>query len=359
MSTKPRIALIPGDPAGIGPELVAKLLASPDVGERADLLLIGDRVVFELGARQAELETPLAPVADPGSGDWRTSDRFAWFETNTIAEEDIRIAEVTEAGGRSSLRTLDQALDFARDGVVDAVMFAPFNKASMHLAGLGHDDELHYMATRLGVENYVSELNTLDDLWTSRVTSHIPLRAVADMIDGDRIIEAIRLADNTLKRAGCRRPRISVAALNPHAGDNGNFGREEIDVIRPAVERAARMQIQVDGPWPSDTVFLKAKAGEIDAIVTMYHDQGQIALKLMGFDRGVTVQGRTAYSCGHACAWHRVRHRGQGRRGCQRDPRRLRHRVAQWRRNGRLDHAARRARQATKNAGGRKAQASN
>ena len=290
MSNKPRIALIPGDPSGIGPELVAKLLAAADVAEQADILLVGDRVVFELGAQQTGREIPLTPVADPSMG-WQGAAPFAWFEMETIAEEEVRVAEVTEAGGRSSLRTLDQALDFATAGIVDAVMFAPFNKASMHLAGLGHDDELHYMAERLGVGNYISELNTLDGVWTSRVTSHIPLRAVADAIDGDRIVKAIQLADDTLKRAGYARPRISVAALNPHAGDNGNFGREEIDVIRPAVERAAQLQIQVDGPWPSDTVFLKAKAREVDAIVTMYHDQGQIALKLMGFDRGVTVQG--------------------------------------------------------------------
>jgi len=123
------------------------------------------------------------------------------------------------------------------------------------------------------------------------VTSHIALKEVADSIEGERICEAVALIDRTLKRSGLARPRISVAALNPHAGDGGKFGREEIDIIRPAVERMARRQIAVDGPWPSDTVFLKAKAGEIDAVVTMYHDQGQIALKLMGFDRGVTVQG--------------------------------------------------------------------
>ena len=290
MTQRPRIALIPGDPAGIGPELVAKLLAAPDIRDRADMLLVGDRKVFELGCRQTGLELPLTPVADPLS-DWRDAAPFAWFEMETITEEEMRVAQVTEAGGRSSLRTLDQALDFATAGAVDAVMFAPFNKASMHLAGLSHDDELHYMAERLGATSYISELNTLDGVWTSRVTSHIPLRAVADTIDGDRILQAIQLADTTLKRAGYARPRISVAALNPHAGDNGNFGREEIDIIRPAVERAAKLQIQVDGPWPSDTVFLKAKAREVDAIVTMYHDQGQIALKLMGFDRGVTVQG--------------------------------------------------------------------
>jgi 4-hydroxythreonine-4-phosphate dehydrogenase len=287
---KPRIGLIPGDPSGIGPELVARLLNEGAVGS-SDILLIGDRAVFELGMRQSGLDFDLRP-ADPRSEWWQgDAPGFAWLETETIAAENIEIARETEASGRSVLATLDRALDLARDRRIDAIVFTPFNKAAMHLAGLGHSDELHYMAARLGVEDYLSELNVLDGMWTSRVTSHIALRDVADSIDGRRICEAIELIDKTLRRSGLERPRISVAALNPHAGDRGNFGREEIDVIRPAVEKMAERQIAVDGPWPSDTVFLKATAGEIDAVVTMYHDQGQIALKLLGFERGVTVQG--------------------------------------------------------------------
>lgn len=175
--------------------------------------------------------------------------------------------------------------------MIDGILFAPFNKTSLHLAGLGHEDELQYIKAHLGLTTRASELNTMDGIWSARVTSHIPLSEVANTIDEDNIVEAIALTHLELQRFGLARPRISVAALNPHTGDGGNFGREEIDIIRPAVEKAAARQIDVDGPSPSDTVFLKAKAGEIDAVVTMYHDQGQIALKLMGFDRGVTVLG--------------------------------------------------------------------
>ena len=182
-------------------------------------------------------------------------------------------------------------MDFAKDGIVDAVVFAPFNKQAMHFAGLGHDDELHYMATRLKVNNYISELNTFDGMWTSRVTSHIALKDVAERINEHSIGEAVRLIHGVLCNSGIASPKISMAALNPHAGDGGNFGREEIDVIFPAVQSLQSEGLPVDGPWPSDTVFLKAIAKEIDAVVTMYHDQGQIALKLLGFSRGVTVQG--------------------------------------------------------------------
>ena len=286
---KPRIGIIPGDPSGIGPELIARLLTSEGVSEAADILLIGDSHVFEAGQTAAGETYQMTPV--DVTGDWRKTPAFAIHEMDTIAPDEIKVAEATEAGGASVLRTLDKALEFAQSGVIDAIVFGPFNKAAMHLAGLGHDDELHYMAEKLGVTNYISELNTLDGMWTSRVTSHVALRDVAGMISEERVADAVHLIDDTLRRSGLKRPRISVAAINPHAGDGGNFGTEEIDILEPAVRKLAQGQMAVDGPWPSDTVFLKAVAKEIDAVVTMYHDQGQIALKLLGFDRGVTVQG--------------------------------------------------------------------
>ena len=287
---KPKIGIIPGDPSGIGPELVAKLLNDEGVTDAADILLIGDAAVFEAGRAVAGHSFGLTSL-DAETVDWTSAGRFALHEMTTIEPQDIQVAEVSQASGASVLRTLDTALDFTSRGIVDGFLFAPFNKAAMHLAGLGHDDELHYMAEKLDVTGYISELNTLDGMWTSRVTSHIPLREVADVIDEDRVHQAVYLIDDVLRRSGIARPRISVAALNPHAGDNGNFGTEEIEILAPAVQKLADRQMAVDGPWPSDTVFLKAVAKEIDAVVTMYHDQGQIALKLLGFDRGVTVQG--------------------------------------------------------------------
>jgi 4-hydroxythreonine-4-phosphate dehydrogenase len=286
---KPKIGIIPGDPSGIGPELIARLLTSEGVTEAADVLLIGDAHVFDAGQAIAECTYKMSPV--DVTTDWRVEEGFALDAMTTIAQDEVRAAEVTKAGGTSVLRTLDRALELVQGGVIDAIVFGPFNKAAMHLAGLGHDDELHYMAEKLGVTNYISELNTLDGMWTSRVTSHIALREVADAISEERVREAVFLIDNVLRRSGVARPRISVAAINPHAGDGGNFGTEEIDILEPTIRKLAEGQMSVDGPWPSDTVFLKAVAKEIDAVVTMYHDQGQIALKLLGFDRGVTVQG--------------------------------------------------------------------
>ena len=283
-----KIAIVPGDPAGIGPELVAKLLKQDGVLEAADILLVGDAHIWHRGAEQANLPLHLNTITDYDVADFKGCGHL---DLNTIAPADVKVAKVSIAGGTTSLRCLDKALDLAVAGVVDGVLFAPFNKAAMTSAGLNAEDEHRYMARYLGFTGYHSEINVLDNLMTTRVTSHIGLKDVAANINLPGILRAVELAESTLKRAGHARPSIAVAALNPHAGDNGKFGREEIDIIEPAIRACQQKQMDVTGPWPSDTVFLKAQRGEVDAVVTMYHDQGQIAIKLMGFERGVTVAG--------------------------------------------------------------------
>lgn len=288
---KPKIGIIPGDPSGIGPELIAKLLCDEEVANQdAHVLLIGDRHVLELGQSQADKFYNLTPV-DVWKEDWVHTPSYAFFENTTIEPEQVVISEVTLESGISAMSNLNLALDLLKQGIIEALVFAPFNKEALKLGGLQFQDELHHMKDYLNYDGYITELNTLNGFWTSRVTSHIALKEVSDAITEQRVINSIELIDRTLKRSGVKRPRIAVAALNPHAGDGGNFGREEIDVIKPSVKKAELKQIAVDGPWPSDTVFLKYTKGEVDAIVTMYHDQGQIAIKLMGFDQGVTVLG--------------------------------------------------------------------
>jgi 4-hydroxythreonine-4-phosphate dehydrogenase len=141
----------------------------------------------------------------------------------------------------------------------------------------------------LGHESYFSEMNVLDGQWMSRVTGHLSLREALDGINPVSITDAIELAHRMMRKAGIEEPRIAVAALNPHAGENGLFGRDEIEMIRPTVEAAAKTGINCTGPFPADTVYIRAFAGEFDSVVAMYHDQGQIATKLRGFNRGVTV----------------------------------------------------------------------
>jgi 4-hydroxythreonine-4-phosphate dehydrogenase len=177
----------------------------------------------------------------------------------------------------------------AQRGEVDAITFAPLNKRAMFDGGWRFPDEHKMFAHLLGHQGYFSEMNVLDGQWMSRVTGHMSLREALDQITPQRIREAILLADKMMRRSGIQNPRIAVNALNPHGGDHGLFGREEIELIRPVVEELAGRGINCSGPYPPDTIFIRTFAGEFDSVVSMYHDQGQIATKLHGFHRGVTI----------------------------------------------------------------------
>ncbi|MEJ5184923.1 MAG: 4-hydroxythreonine-4-phosphate dehydrogenase PdxA, partial [Rectinemataceae bacterium] len=184
--------------------------------------------------------------------------------------------------------------------------FAPLNKAAMKMAGCPYESEHHYLAHLFGHTGPFGEINVVGNLWTTRTTSHIPIKEVSQNLTPESIGRAIRLADTSLKRAGIVRPRIALAALNPHAGENGLCGREEIDIIAPTIKAARADGIDAYGPYSSDVLFIKAFAGDFDAVVTMYHDQGQIALKLKGFDEGITIAGglpAPIVTCGHGTAY--------------------------------------------------------
>jgi len=287
---KPRLVLTLGDPAGIGSELVARLLAEEDVRDTADVLILGDEAELKDGMEIAGVGFDYEVVTDVRSlNEPSRSPRF--LQVGKAPETGWKRAEASAEGGAHCLETLGLGVDLVSSGQADALVFAPLNKTSLHLAGMTQSDELHWFADRIGHNGSVSELNVMEGLWTSRVTSHVALREVADLITEDKIIEAARLIHSAQVEAGIEKPRIGVCGLNPHNGDNGNFGTEEIDIIGPAVERAKALGLPVEGPYPSDTIFLKAVAKELDAIVTLYHDQGQIAIKLLGFWQGVTVQG--------------------------------------------------------------------
>ena len=272
---KPVIALAMGDPAGISPELTAKAVALDDVRSAARVVVIGDRRVYDEGARIAQ-----------ASGE---PDDFV--DLKHLDPATIQRGVASRAGGQSALANYRHALRMVADGKAAAVCFTPFNKQAMRMAEPTYDDEILFTSTVLGFKGVATEFNVLEGLWNARVTSHIPLKDVSHALTVERIVQALELTANALRAAGFQPPRIGVAALNPHAGDGGNFGREEIDVIEPAVRKARALGLPADGPYPADTVFVRAKRGQFDAVLTMFHDQGQIAMKLLGFDRGVTVLG--------------------------------------------------------------------
>ena len=289
---KPVVAVTLGDPAGIGPELMARLLARPETTAAANVVLVGDAWLWTEGQKVAGLDVATDRVA--GLADVRgraDTKRPAFLPVQTVAAAQVVRSRSDAAGGRSVLQVLDQCLDAALAREIDAICFAPLNKHAMKLGGLKHEDELHHFAEYLGVQGYFCEFNTLDGLWTSRISSHVPFADVPKYVTRERIVEAARLMVRSLQANGVAAPRVAVAGLNPHNGEGGTCGRQEVEVIAPAVQALREEGLPVAGPFSADTIFLKAREGEFDAIVTMYHDQGQIAIKLLGFSRGVTVQG--------------------------------------------------------------------
>lgn len=287
---RPRIAVLLGDPSGIGPEMAVKLLARPSNIAVADVLLIADPMALASGERIAGTPLALHPCADldalrfvPGQASVLACDR--------LGGQPPVLGESNAASGRASFDALALATQAARRGLVDGIVFAPLNKHSLRLGGMTHEDELRFMQERFAVESFVCEFNLTQQLWTSRVTSHIPLKDVAAHITEEAVCEAVLILDAALRRAGVAAPRIAVSGLNPHAGDGGSIGTEEIDTIAPAVQRLQRQGLDARGPFSPDTVFIGARRGDVDAVVSMYHDQGQIAMKLMGFEQGVTLHG--------------------------------------------------------------------
>jgi 4-hydroxythreonine-4-phosphate dehydrogenase len=277
--SRPRIAFLLGDPNGIGPEIGVKVLARPENAQRADIVVLTDPAMLEAGERVAGVRVPRDGAAPKIAS-------LSLLNGNALTP-----GEATLAGGRAALSALTVAAEEARVGRIDGIVFGPLNKHALRLAGLTQEDELRYLQQFFGVDGFVSEFNITGELWTSRVTSHIPLKDVPAALTIDGIVDAVRIVDRYLRASGKAAPRIAVAALNPHAGDGGSLGREEIELIAPAVTIVRGCGIAAHGPLPADTVFVAARRGDYDAVVSMYHDQGQIAMKLMGFDRGVTLHG--------------------------------------------------------------------
>jgi len=288
----PVVALTLGDPAGIGAELIARLLARPQTTQAANVVLVGDPWLWQDGQTIAGTALRLDPVATLAAVRGRAdTSRAAFLAVDTVQPAQVHRGQAEAAGGTSVLQVLNRCMDAAQAGEIDAITFAPLNKFAMKQGGLKHEDELHHFAQYLGVTGYFCEFNTLGGLWTARISSHVPLKDVARYIDKQRIVDATTLIYRSLQASGNAAPRVAVAGFNPHNGDGGTCGREEIDVIAPAVAELNALGMPVVGPFPADTIFLRARDGELDAIVTMYHDQGQIAIKLLGFSQGVTVQG--------------------------------------------------------------------
>ncbi|MGW2014152.1 4-hydroxythreonine-4-phosphate dehydrogenase PdxA [Streptomyces sp. NPDC001927] len=283
------IALTMGDPNGIGPEITVKAYADPR--RRPPVVVIGDPATLARACRITGTELtvrPIASVADaahaPGILDVLPEGTFP---------AGVPLGTVDARAGAASFGYVRRGIELALRGEVRALTTAPINKEALRLAGLPYPGHTEILAELSGTSDYAMMMAN-DDLRVVLVTVHQSLRTAIDSLTTARELEIIRLTDRTLRaghpsgRSGAR-PRIAVAAVNPHAGENGLFGREDLDIVEPAVRAAQREGIDASGPWPADTVFMRARAGEFDAVVAQYHDQGLIPVKYLGLEHGVNI----------------------------------------------------------------------
>jgi 4-hydroxy-L-threonine phosphate dehydrogenase PdxA len=283
---KINIALLLGDPSGIGPELISKLL-SEEITDKVNIIVIGEKKILDAGNKISGKNHNLKLIENIDQINFEDGNKFL-LEPSKGKNHNYKIAECSKESGESVIEALNLALDLAKEKKVHAINFGPFNKTSLKLGGNKFSDELHLMAERLEVKNYFCEFNVVDNFWTARVTSHIPISEVPSHIKKEKIIKPIKLINDAMKLNGIKNPRVAVQALNPHA----EFGTEEKNEIIPAIEEAKKLGINADGPLPCDTSFITSfKNKNHDCIVGMYHDALQSGLKAFGFDRGVTVQG--------------------------------------------------------------------
>lgn len=308
----PILGLMPGDVTGIGPEVSAKVLASGALRDGARIVVVGDARVLALGCRDAGVELAMRSYPEVAAIDWSRTEVPVIDRADTDPAR-IRRGELSPDAGRLAGETLRFMTQLAQEGQIDAITFAPLNKAALHRGGWKYHDEHQMFAAFHRHQGFFGEMNVIEPFATFRVTSHVALRQALELITPERIAAAVRLADRTLRASGIASPRIGVAALNPHAGEGGLFGDEEIRVIAPAVRLLREEGVECTGPVSADAIFLQALQGAFDGVVMMYHDQGQIATKLLGRHRGVTVTAglSTVYTTpAHGTAYDIV---GQGK----------------------------------------------
>lgn len=282
----PLIALTMGDPAGIGPEIVAKSFADEGFHRENRAVVIGDAAILERAVKLLGLALDVNVVAKPGEG--RFEPGVVDLLPASELPEDLPFGTLDARAGAAAFEYVRRATELALRGEVSVVATAPLNKEAMHLGGYKYPGHTEILAELTGTTDYAMML-VAPDLRVIHVSTHVSLREAIERVRPERELAVIRLARDALKRLGIESPRIAVAGLNPHAGENGLFGDEDARHIRPAVEEALDQGIEASGPWPPDTVFARARKGAFDIVVVQYHDQGHVPIKLLGFETGVNV----------------------------------------------------------------------
>lgn len=274
------LAVTMGDPAGIGPEIAAKTFADKSVFEKCSPLLVGNADIMKEAIQLTGVDLQLNVISrvEEAKFEFGTMDVFHIPADLTK----IKHGTVSAEAGNLAFQSVKKAIELALDGDVAGTVTGPINKEAINKAGHHFSGHTEIYAHFTGTKKFTMLLAD-EKIKVTHVSTHVSLRDACDLVKKERVLDVIRLTNDALKRIGIQNPKIGVAGLNPHAGDGGLFGKEEIEEILPAVQEAKAEGIQADGPYPPDTLFALAHGGSFDGCVSMYHDQGHIPFKLVGF----------------------------------------------------------------------------
>jgi 4-hydroxythreonine-4-phosphate dehydrogenase len=278
----PVLGITMGDPAGIGPEIIARAAAQPGVRATSRPLVIGAAETMREALRLVGSSLSVRPVERVADSVWEDG-TLECLDLGNVDMATLPRAEVSAHAGRAAYEYIERAVTLAMAGQIDAIVTAPINKEALAAAGMPHSGHTEILAALSNTRDFAMLLLG-KDLRVIHVTTHVSLRRVPDLVTRDRVLRTIRLAQRTMQTLGRAVPRIAVAGLNPHAGEDGLFGDEEKTAIIPAIQAAVREGLSVAGPLPADTLFARARGGEFDIVVAMYHDQGHIPVKTLGFN---------------------------------------------------------------------------
>ncbi len=283
---RPVLAVTMGDPAGVGPEVIVKALECSEVWDICRPVVVGDARWLEEARRIVGTQRPvraLDAISQAGSGE-----SVDVLDLANVNAGRLERGRVSPEAGQAAYEYIHRAVRLALEGEAAGVVTAPINKEALHAAGVPYAGHTEMLAALCAAKD-VAMLLVSGKLWVSHVSTHVSLRQAVERVNVERIIRVIGLTHEALRRMGLGTPRIALAGLNPHAGEGGLFGNEEADIISPAAEAARAEGMDVTGPYPPDSIFLRASQGEFDAVIAMYHDQGHIPIKLLGFYEGVNV----------------------------------------------------------------------
>jgi 4-hydroxythreonine-4-phosphate dehydrogenase len=277
----PLIGISVGDPAGIGPEITAKALSLPEVYELCRPLAVADGGMMKEAIQFSKLDLKVHAVSSPEEGLYRFG-RIDILDMKNVVGTSVRHKTISADYGRASFEYVKKVIELALSKKIDATVTGPISKEAINLAGYPYSGHTEIYADLTGTKNYAMML-VHDHFRVIHVSTHVSLREACDRVKKDRIYRVIQLGNDAVRRLGIKTPRIAVAGLNPHAGESGLFGKEEVEEIEPAIRQGQKEGLNVEGPVPPDTVFSKMQGGQYDLVVVMYHDQGHIPTKLIGF----------------------------------------------------------------------------